>query len=79
MKKPLPKRTGPKRIQQTHLPKKPHQWEAIESIKPEIIHQCVVCFKQKPGEYNNYNECPDYPDLFLHFKEDAQLIIKEYK
>lgn len=59
------------------LPKRAHQWEAIESVKPEIIHQCVVCFKQKLGGYNNYNECPGHPDLFLHFKEDIQLIMKD--
>lgn len=79
MKQPPPKRQGIKRVTAIQLPKKPHQWEAIESVKPEIYHRCVVCMKQKPGEYQNYNECPGYIDLFLHFKEDQTLIIKEYK
>ncbi len=77
MRRPPTKALG--RVSQAFVPKKPHQWEAIESVKPEVYHRCVVCFKEKPGEYNNYNECPGYPDLFLHFKEDIQLIMKEGK
>lgn len=70
--------SGQKRPKDFQLPKKAHQWEVIDSMVPEIYHQCVICFKEKPGAFNNYNECPGYPDLFLHFKEDIQLIIKEY-
>lgn len=78
MGRPPPKRALG-RVPASLLPKRAHQWGAIESTKPEIYHQCVVCFKEKPGEYNNYNECPGSPDLFLHFKEDPRLIMKEGK
>lgn len=67
------------RVPANLLPKRAHQWGMIDSVKPEIYHQCVVCFKGKPEGYNNYNECPGYPDLFLHFKEDPYLITKEGK
>lgn len=77
MKTPPTRAKG--RVPYSLVPKRPHQWEAIESVKPEVIHICVYCFKQKPGEYNNYNECPGKPDLFLHFKEDIQLIMKDGK
>lgn len=77
MRKPPTRAKG--RVPQYMLPKKPHQWQAIESMHPQIYHQCVVCLKEKPGEFNNYNECPGHPDLFLHFKEDPTLIMKEGK
>jgi hypothetical protein len=56
------------------LVSKQHQWELLDPENKAGTQRCVVCYKQKPVELENTNECPGYPDLFLHFKEDATLI-----
>lgn len=79
MKKRPPPRTEEDKKRPTKPPDRSHQWETIDARWPEVYQRCVVCFREKPGAYENYNECPGHPDLFQHFSDDPRLIIKEHK